>query len=896
MQRARGRRARTRRRLRGGAKTLAEKIESVKRALNNTPLTAEMIAPGKPESKYVVATYWWGSGNVNRNLQDPCPEVIQTEAKALVVSRYPSEIPRKLVLLSKLVKLAGIRGVQTVENAAIVKNIQRIWNSWQATFFSTPERKAELAAAEKRVLRLSRASNVLARVQTGSEISGRNVDRTFDEMIEEWNGYCGRAGVNHIALNTEFGRDDYQAGINAKPLFIKKLLDMLQAADPVNPKGVLYIDGDMWIHRYLTLFDIEGVDFMARGWNVDCRSKEKPLNEPFFDPMIFETSGGTMYFGNTLGARRLLDAWAIASEDPKQEGKADDRILSQTFTTQSLILTTNIINLPIEYLWLTDLYNEFLPKLESLGKTTPKDALIEHPYCLTGEERAADQGAAASRTPAGYEAEIEEAVKYNRPPELIYEYIMFNGHQDMRDEMTPYLSFLSSTSNFTTKDPIAKIVPFAERYGEYNAVADANLAGVPAEQTPPTGATESVTSGSVKEILAKLRSGINVWTGDGEPPTLSLPDIECYATDASTRDDGADPYTRFVQVDARSPMFFSAASPILQHLLAMSATLEDMNMHLKKNYTFLSRIRWEFVKPETPPETSNIVCAAEFPKIVHQVWFGGGDPGWRAALFEKNRVLCEKYGYTHKLWVEGDRTPDNFPITFAYQETAKSKGNTRWAQVADLARLEILYDNGGIYADSIIELSPALFLAIEGAVKKGSQFIGCNEDPCDPFGRGDTPCRGAGGREFLTNSFFANTRANPIFERLLDYDVLDRIDFDRVEINQETGPYFLRTMITDPVADRVFLLKSSQMFQYNTQETQSKKVTLDPFIVRESVPGAVEVKAGQYFVPGGTDVLQRQFLGLPEGSALTDTHYKKIVEGKGPLAIYHSGLGGTWST
>jgi hypothetical protein len=346
-------------------------------------------------------------------------------------------------------------------------------------------------------------------------------------------------------------------------------------------------------------------------------------------------------------------------------------------------------------------------------------------------------------------------------------------------------------------------------------------------------------------------------------------------------------------------MFFSASSPILQHLLAMCATLEDMNKHLKKNYTFLSRIRWQVVKSEvaeTSATPSNIVCAAEFPKKVHQVWFGGNDPGWRTTLFEKNRAICEKYGYTYKLWKEEDRTLENFPVTFDYQQTAKSKGNTRWAQVADLARLEILYESGGIYADSIIELNPALFMALEQAVKKGNMFIGCNEDPCDPFGRGDSPCEGAGGMSFLTNSFFATTRANPIFERLLDFDVLDAIDFDRDEINQETGPYFLRRMIKDPAADRVFLLDSSQMFQYNTQETQSKGVTLDPFIVREEAPGAVKVKEGQYFVPGGVDVLQRTFLGLPEGRQLTDADYKKVVERKGPLAIYHSGLGGTWST
>jgi hypothetical protein len=185
-------------------------------------------------------------------------------------------------------------------------------------------------------------------------------------------------------------------------------------------------------------------------------------------------------------------------------------------------------------------------------------------------------------------------------------------------------------------------------------------------------------------------------------------------------------------------------------------------------------------------------------------------------------------------------------------------------------------------------------MAIERAVKKNHQYIGCNEDPCDPFG-GDDVCKGAGDRPFLTNSFFAATRANPMFLRLLDDSVLDLVDLDDENINQTTGPYFLRSMIEDPVEDRVFMLKQPQMFQYRTQATQSLPVAIDRFISATEVPGSVKVKDGQYFVPGGVDVLQREFLGLPEGQALTDEKYKQVVEREGPLAIYHSGLGGTWS-
>jgi hypothetical protein len=47
-----------------------------------------------------------------------------------------------------------------------------------------------------------------------------------------------------------------------------------------------------------------------------------------FDPYIFETSGGTMFFADTPMSRRLLDDWWTETADPKSNGKADDRILS----------------------------------------------------------------------------------------------------------------------------------------------------------------------------------------------------------------------------------------------------------------------------------------------------------------------------------------------------------------------------------------------------------------------------------------------------------------------------------------------------------------------------------------------------------------------------------------
>jgi hypothetical protein len=131
---------------------------------------------------------------------------------------------------------------------------------------------------------------------------------------------------------------------------------------------------------------------------------------------------------------------------------------------------------------------------------------------------------------------------------------------------------------------------------------------------------------------------------------------------------------------------------------------------------------------------------------------------------------------------------------------------------------------------------------------------------------------------YLSNSFFAATRGNPIFERLLSDASLDNINMEDERLNHTTGPYFLRAGITPE--DKVFMFKSNQVYQFNQQETPYKGATPDPFLFKSTVAGAVKVNDTMYYLPGGVQKLQTDFL----------------VANKGPLATYHSGLGGTWST
>jgi len=845
-------------------------VASVEALIRSTPIGNVHII--NPASRFVVVTYWWGKGNMNRNLQSPCPEDIMEAAKKQVLLEIgrTKGFPKNIVDEANRLKQ---KPSLTSSEKAYFEILQKKFKDWTtSTLANTPDLR-------------DRINKIVKEIEPGILAQPGSVKpREFPEMIAEWEDYCKKTGVNYVAVNTEFPRSDYQNAINGKPLFIK------QALDAVKPRNVLYIDGDMWMLKYPHLFDLENVDFMARGWNVDPRTKEKAIQRPYFDPYTLETSGGTMYFGNTIAARELLDAWE--EESNKQIGKADDRILSQVFTKDSMILKTNTIQLPIEYLWLTDNYKSYLKGPED--PSSKEDAFIEHFYCLTGEERAADQGAAASgRTPAGYEEEVTDNINYKRPTELIYEHIFFDGDKNKCDGFARYFKYLAGATGVFTNQPLVKIVKLEEMYGDFNDIAKKNLEGLGPQQPRVPGVTVrqgAITNpfslrprpqipavslpqtASIRDILEKLMLGQDVELGG---KVQRGPEDDCVAVNVSTT--GVDMYTRTLELDTNSPMFFSAKCRTLIHLLAMCETLKDINKHLAGSYMFMSRIRWNLANP-TNTSANPIEQDIDFKPVFHQIWFGADIPQWRQVMFNANKKVCEQSGFEYKLWKNQDRNAENFPQTIAYQNAAiqagESTGQSRWAQVADLARLEIVYNSGGIYADSLVEITPALLKAVTEAINQGAQFVGCNEDECEP----PLDCKNAQGEMYLSNSFFAATRGNPIFERLLSESSLDNINMEDERLNHTTGPYFLRSAITPE--DKVFMFKSNQVYQFNQQETPYKGPTPDPFLFKSTVAGAVKVNDTMYYLPGGIQKLQTDFL----------------VANKGPLATYHSGLGGTWST
>ena len=270
--------------------------------------------------------------------------------------------------------------------------------------------------------------------------------KKFQHMIDQWEKECQRYNCNYLSIEypaqSWLDLGGYQIAINAKPIFINHALKLCEN------RAVLYIDGDEYIKKYPSIFDMDNVDFMARGWNMDPRGKPSDLGESImYDPYKFETSGGIMYYSQTPQSKELLELWTNESVLERNKGKADDRIISLIVNSKKLLLNMNIIQLPIEYLWLTLSYNDYMLNLEIVDggydwdiEEMKNSLIVEHPECLTTEDTAAGAGASSNRTPK-YHAFLDAEESIDPVSEQFYEYLFFPD-ENMISSFSTYLNFM----------------------------------------------------------------------------------------------------------------------------------------------------------------------------------------------------------------------------------------------------------------------------------------------------------------------------------------------------------------------------------------------------------------------------------------------------------------------
>ena len=89
------------------------------------------------------------------------------------------------------------------------------------------------------------------------------------------------------------------------------------------------------------------------------------------------------------------------------------------------------------------------------------------------------------------------------------------------------------------------------------------------------------------------------------------------------------------------------------------------------------------------------------PKVINYCWFGGKDLPWDAKrCINTWKKYCKDY--VIKEWNESNFDVNCHPFI---SEAYKAK---QWAFVSDYARLKIIYENGGIYLDTDVELRKSL--------------------------------------------------------------------------------------------------------------------------------------------------------------------------------------------
>ena len=135
------------------------------------------------------------------------------------------------------------------------------------------------------------------------------------------------------------------------------------------------------------------------------------------------------------------------------------------------------------------------------------------------------------------------------------------------------------------------------------------------------------------------------------------------------------------------------------------------------------------------------------PRTVHLIWIGGDPPDYLKLFmksFEKNMSEFEI-----KIWGNKDLNKKNFPLTYEYIKKSKKyhgkpmrededlgghilyniRGepylHSKWAQITDLMRLEIIYTHGGYYFDTTFEILKPMY----NLFNKKYKFVGCNEVP-----------------------------------------------------------------------------------------------------------------------------------------------------------------------
>ena len=324
----------------------------------------------------------------------------------------------------------------------------------------------------------------------------------------------------------------------------------------------------------------------------------------------------------------------------------------------------------------------------------------------------------------------------------------------------------------------------------------------------------------------------------------------------------------------KNPQFFKVDKKLNQDFLKQKKELCKYYADTQKICTHIYENKTSSLKESERTHYQNEKIYVKenrtIPKIVHQIWFGKEPPAWRKFMFSEVERMCKKNGYEYKLWTMKDFNEKTIPITWDHigeaLEIGEDQAHNRWAQVADLARLDLVYRYGGIYMDSLFQVKDIFFKEMDKLIAK-HEFIACNEEP-------------VGLKEkWISNGFFASYPKSNILNNILVRESLNTIDLKKQIITQTTGPWYFRKAFNNIGKTKVHIIKPELIYPFLTHKDTVK---------RKQEPNKCLTKYDASIKDKLIEINKKNDMYMYKPQYCSEMY-------KNSWVIYHSGLGGTWS-
>ena len=205
----------------------------------------------------------------------------------------------------------------------------------------------------------------------------------------------------------------------------------------------------------------------------------------------------------------------------------------------------------------------------------------------------------------------------------------------------------------------------------------------------------------------------------------------------------------------------------------------------------------------------------QIPKVIHYCWFGGNPlPDAAVRCIESWKKYCP--GYEIRCWDES-----NYDVNAcAYVKEAYEAG--KWAFVSDYARFDILYQHGGIYFDTDVEM----VAPIGDLLEKGS-FMGVEQND---FGIVVNPGLG-----------MASVPCHPVYGKILS-------NYRKIHFLNPDGTYNQTTVVK---------YTTDILMEYGLQESQEPQCVAGIWIYPWDYFCPMEYKTGKITISPNTRTIHR---------------------------------------